>query len=253
MIDPDNFFFILVRPTYLGNIGSVARVLKNFGFKNMRLVAPPKNYKDAEARKMSVAAFDVLKAAQCFDSVEDALKDMNISLGTTSAFQRDCTPVSLLEIGPQLKRAGSNRVGIVFGDERDGLQKEELDRCQSIVCIPCNPDFSSLNLAQAVGIIAYELIRKEQEVSHADPDALSEAIVNGADADDYFLRLNAMLSEIGFTKSFNKVSIATELRTLFNKAKPTEREFRLLDAILRKVSAHGEITTQNDVGEDSNC
>ena len=240
MIDPENFYFVLVRPTYLGNIGSVARVLKNFGFSRLRLVSPPKNYKDAEARKMSVAAFDVLKAAECFDTVADSLKDINISVATTSAFQRDCQPQLLTQVSPALRKSGTNRVAIVFGDERDGLMKEDLDRCQYIVSIPCNPEFSSLNLAQAVGIIAYELTRPQPDAAAVAADFSSNVVANGAGSDEYFEKLNAFLAEVGFTKSFNTDSIAIELRTLFNKAKPSERELKLLEAILWKMEQLGK-------------
>lgn len=242
MIHADNIYFVLVRPTYLGNIGSVARVMKNFGFKNMRLVAPPRNYKDAEARKMSVGAFDLLKTAQCFDTVAEALKDVNVAVGTTSAYQRSFQTECLLDVSEALKQKSANRMAILFGDERDGLKTEDLQRCQFVVSIPSNPDFSSLNLAQAVGIIAYELIRPVASSVEAGSGVKTEEI-SGEDSDIFFENLGSLLSEIEFTKSFSKNRILAELRVLFNKAKPNAREMDLLNALLKKMEQMRKISS----------
>src|SRR4051812_44535385 len=122
----ENLIFILVRPVFHGNIGAVARVLKNFGMRNLRFVQPPRGYKDSEARKMSVGAFDVLKASQVFETLEAALKDVNIAVGTTSGQHRAFEPVSLPDLTPVLiEAAKNNKVAIVFGDERNGLLKAE--------------------------------------------------------------------------------------------------------------------------------
>lgn len=254
MFDRDKISFVLVRPTYLGNIGSTARVLKNFGFKNLRLVNPPKNYKDAEARKMSVGAFDLLKSALCFDSFADAQKDISISIGTTCAYQRDCQPEFLDQVSDQLKSRTADRIAIFFGDERDGLMREELDRCHYVISVPTMTEFPSLNVAQAVGIFAYELIRAANAQHNESEEAVDdyksvrnksesrsvvegESSASGAETDEYFDRLSILLAEMGFTKSFNRESILTELRAVYNRARPTERELRLLSAILRKVDS----------------
>src|SRR3984885_15562816 len=95
LLDPANVYFILVRPVYLGNIGSMARLIKNFGFSNLRLVEAPRNYKDAEARKMAVGAFDVLKASQVFNTLNEAVEDMNLVIGTSTGQQRSQPLVAL--------------------------------------------------------------------------------------------------------------------------------------------------------------
>lgn len=230
MIDRDRFHFVLVRPTYLGNIGSAARVLKNFGFKNLRLVSAPKNYKDAEARKMSVGAFDLLKTAICFDSVKDAVQDLSLVVGTTCAYQRDCKPDYLDIVSKELKARNQDQIAVLFGDERDGLTREELDYCHYVVSIPTEPDFPSLNVAQALGLFAYELVRSEG--TQSSPIA---AGVSMTETDEYFSRLATFLSSAGFTKSFSHERILTEFRGLFNKARPNEREMKLLNALLWKV------------------
>ncbi len=109
-----NVFFILVRPLFLGNIGSVARVLKNFDFENLRLVAPPKNYKDAEARRMAVGAFDLLKKCQVFIDLDEAMEDIDVAVGTTCGYQRACQTVPLYELCPRLSISSSQRIGIIL-------------------------------------------------------------------------------------------------------------------------------------------
>lgn len=234
MVQQDNIYFVLVRPTFLGNIGSVARVMKNFGFKNLRLVDPPRNYKDAEARKMALGAFDLLKAAECFDSLPEALKDINIAVGTTCAHQRVCQTQLISEVSDSLNKASGNRIAIIFGEERDGMTTEDFERCQFIATIPSKPEFPSLNLAQSAGIFAYELTRPEDQAGEKSTTVEIELSAAGKDTDEFFERLGHLLHEKGFTKSFNKTSIMSELRVLLNKAKPSARELQLLEALLKK-------------------
>lgn len=237
MLQPESVFFILVRPTFLGNIGSVARVMKNFGFENLRLIGPPRNYKDAEARKMALGAFDLLKSAECFETLPEALSDINIAVGTTCAQQRICQTQPIAHLAAALKHMNPNRVAIVLGEERDGLKTEDLERCQFIATIPGNPEFPSLNLAQAAGIFAYELTRISEANAAREVSPLAElegALATGSDADEFFEQLGKLLHDAGFTRTYNKSSIMSELRVLFNKAKPTRREQMLLNALLKK-------------------
>jgi TrmH family RNA methyltransferase len=162
-MNKDNIIFILVRPNFLGNIGSTARVMKNFGFSQLRLVNPPRNYLDAEARKMAVDAFDVLKSAKVENSLSDALKRYKFSFlyFCLSASHRRARGLRYLLVERIHKEdfTSDNKVAFVFGDERDGLTKEEIARCHELILVPTEPTFASLNLAQALGIVAYELSR----------------------------------------------------------------------------------------------
>jgi TrmH family RNA methyltransferase len=228
----ENLIFILVRPVYLGNIGASARVLKNFGIRNLRFVQPPRGYKDSEARKMSVGAFDVLKASQVFDSLEEALKDVNIAVGTTSGQQRALEPRSITEISPVLiEAAGSNKVAIVFGDERNGLSKGELERCHHIVTIPTDPDFPALNVSQAIGVCAYELVRGSWS-----QNGEARTYSAGAKDDELFSQLDLLLDKVEFTKKFNRKNVLTELRQFYQRAHPTVRETELLSGAIRKLA-----------------
>ena len=285
--------FVLVRPSFLGNIGSVARVLKNFGFTELRLVAPPKNYKDAEARKMSLGAFDLLKNAKIYETLSDALKDVNYSVGTSCGTQRENELVSLEQLPQQLSDLALRlkKVAFVFGEERDGLTKDELNRCDVVVSIPTDPNFASLNVSHAIGIFAYELrklisidggssetnsvapesitagnaaetsshsasypssVFESPDAGNASPaiDSHSSAISEpeicassgdsfslGQQDDELFVQLDLLLHEVGFSRTFNRESVLAELRRLYQRAKPTERENGMLQGMLRKISS----------------
>jgi tRNA (cytidine32/uridine32-2'-O)-methyltransferase len=197
----------------------------------LRLVDPPKNYKDSEARRMSVGAFDVLKRCQVFSSLSDALKDVSIAIGTTSGQSRE-TPEPLSAITHSAIRCSQNQlVAFVFGDERDGLTRDELMRCHRTISIPTNPAFSALNVAQAVGIIAYELSREklneENESQEMHPDGKLD--------DELFLQVDELLDNIEFTRKFNRHVILRELRSLYQRSFFTQRERDLLSGIIRRL------------------
>src|SRR5579864_3140398 len=155
-----NFAFVLVRPLQAGNVGSAARALKNMGLGDLRLVAPRAGASGRAAAAMAVHAGDVLRNAQRYDSLGAALTDCTLAVGTT------CRPglyrsgvVALREAAVQLAaEAAANRVAIIFGPEDTGLVNRELKLCQRLVTIPTAPGYPSLNLAQAVMLVAYELM-----------------------------------------------------------------------------------------------
>jgi TrmH family RNA methyltransferase len=234
----NNIIFIIVKPVYLGNIGAVARAMKNFALSDLRLVSPPKNYKDAEARKMAVGAFDILKNASVFESLEDALKDVAVSVGTTSGKQRKLIPAPLAEISPSLlESANSNKVAFILGDERDGLRQEELNRCHHIVTIPTSEALPSLNLAQAACIIGYELSRSGNNFPRSTRQSGDE-LSTGAN-DDELLQLFGQLSDsVNFSRTFNRQIVQTEFRQLWQRTHPTKREADLLKGILIRLNQH---------------
>lgn len=224
---------MLARPIFLGNIGSTARVLKNFGYSKIRFVQPPRTYKDSEARRMSVGAFDLLKNSEVFDSLEDALRDISIAVGTTSGQQRESEPILLETIAPQLvSNAAENLIAFVFGDERDGLTRAELERCHCQVKIPTEPAFAALNMAQAVAICAYELIRTASTAptSHA-------RLATGRNDDELFELIDRLLHKVEFSRKYNREMVLNELRQFYQRAHPTERECDLIKGALHKINA----------------
>lgn len=238
----ENCYFILVRPNFLGNIGSIARVMKNFGFTKLRFVKAPKDYKDSEARRMAVDAIDILKNSELFDSLEEALGDIGVAIGTTSCQQRQLEPVPIRVIAPELSRlAQGNKIAIVFGDERDGLTNAELARCHHIVTVPTDPDFAALNLAQAAGICAYEMANCLAEALAVSgvgsgTDAMSETLSPGSADDVLFEHLGKVLHHAGFTRTYNHDRVMMELRQFYQRAHATQRETDLLRGALLKLA-----------------
>jgi tRNA (cytidine32/uridine32-2'-O)-methyltransferase len=270
LLDPANVYFILVRPVYLGNIGSMARLIKNFGFSNLRLVDAPRNYKDAEARKMAVGAFDVLKKCATFETFHDSIRDMNFVIGTSAGQQRSQPLVTLADALEQVGRSDSaNKIAVVLGDERNGLSNEELVSCHSVARIPTAPSFPSLNVAQAACVIAYELSKRSRPLSSMqDIDAPGESahgqlhgkgpafvnrteIADGSSAraaesklllpsvsedDELFDQVAILLDNVEFSRRYNKSLVVGELRQFYRRAMPTKRECDLLRGILHKLN-----------------
>ncbi|MBA3857107.1 MAG: hypothetical protein C0507_09400 [Cyanobacteria bacterium PR.3.49] len=243
-----NISFVVVKPVYLGNIGAVARAMKNFALSDLRLVCPPKNYKDAEARKMAVGAFDILKGAKLFDTLDEALQDVAIAVGTTAGTQRKLVPVPLSEITSVIEKSSeNNKVAFIFGDERDGLRQEDLHRCHHIVTIPTSPLLPSLNLAQAACVIGYELCRQQP-----DPAKTTEAAeLSTGQSDTELLQLFSQISDsVNFSRTFNKHLVLSEFRQLWQKTSPTKREADLLKGILIRLQQHLELKSSDHDGAD---
>lgn len=251
----NNIAFVIVRPVYLGNIGAVARAMKNFYLSDLRLVSPPKNYKDAEARKMAVGAFDILKQAKVFDTLDEALKDVAVSVGTTSGKQRKLDPRPLSAVSQSLKEsAKNNKVAFILGDERDGLRQEDLNRCHHIVTIPTSQALPSLNLAQAACIIGYEVSRLATDCAPVpQPELLAPEAgqeLSTGQYDDSLLELLGQISDsVKFSRTFNRQQVLTEFRQIWQRTQPTKREADLLKGILIRINQHLGSTKNTDQQE----
>ncbi len=236
--DPDlaRLRFVLTRPSHPGNIGAAARALRTMGFERLALVAPAR-FPDPEATALAVGADAVLAAASLHATLPDALADCTLALGL-SARRRG---VSLPELDPRAAAAAAwaalhhgETVALVFGNERTGLENDELARCHAMVRIPSVDDFSSLNLAQAVQVMAYELRMAglaDATVATIAPPA-REPPAGGADMERFFDHLFAALHTIGFHKGRAPITIEQRLRKLFLRAQPDARELRVLHGIL---------------------
>ncbi|HEY9734035.1 MAG TPA: TrmJ/YjtD family RNA methyltransferase [Drouetiella sp.] len=237
-INPEDIYFILVRPNFLGNIGAIARLCKNFGFTKLRLVNAPKNYKDAEARKMSVGAFEILKAAETFESLSEALGDINFVVGTTAGQQRTQELMPLPLAIERIRACSGNKIGILLGDERNGLTNEEMSLCNVLAWIETEKSFPSMNVAQAACVIAYELSRpgvSDCSSAHA-AKVESNALPTGKATDDLFEQIGKLLDNIEFSRTFNKTVVTRELRRIYYKAAPTKRESELLLGVMHKMN-----------------
>lgn len=229
---------VLVETTQPGNIGSAARALKTMGLARLHLVRP-RLFPHAEATALAAGSDDLLDAAVIDDDLGDAIGPCHFVLGA-SARRRG---VALPELNPReaaaalLAAAGQGEVALVFGTERTGLSNDELQRCQACVRIPANPAYSSLNLAQAVQVLAYELRQAALAtgVLPADPgDARepSERPATSAEMEGLFRHLDTALHAIDFHKGKDGTTITRRLRRLFMRAAMSEREVAILHGVL---------------------
>ncbi|MBN9395340.1 MAG: RNA methyltransferase [Candidatus Melainabacteria bacterium] len=243
-----NVVFVLVRPNFLGNIGSIARVMKNFGFSNLYLVDPPRNYQDAESRKMAVGAFDILKKAKVFDRLDDALANCHLTVATSSCQYRTLIPQYPRDIINTITDLDSNTdlykheasIAFVFGDERDGLANQEIDLSHHLLKIPVQPDFPSLNLAQALGILAYELSEAigfdDKEKNDAgNPGEIPQTLVPHSELAALGLLIDEVLGLVAFTRPHNRQLVHNELSLALKRMHPTQREHALIRGALYKI------------------
>jgi len=229
--------FVLVRPSHPANIGAAARAIRTMGFSRLVLVAP-RHYPHAEATAMASGAEDVLASVKVVPDLLSAIGDCRLAIGCT-ARQRG---VALLEYSP---REGADRlcqtaldndeVAIVFGNERSGLENNEIQRCHAAIRIPSVADFPSLNLAQAVQVLAYELrlswlsiepTRAQERLENSEPTATIRELEN------FFMHLSQTLEDIDFHKGRPANTVSQRLRRLFLRTDLTQREVRILRGIL---------------------
>jgi tRNA (cytidine32/uridine32-2'-O)-methyltransferase len=228
--------FVLVGTQHPGNIGAAARAMKTMGLARLVLVAPEQPL-DETAYRRSAGAEDVLGDAPVFATLAEAVADCRLVLGCTARSRR----VQLEELLPEAagQRAVSRaaepaEVAFVFGRERTGLTNDELQLCHVAVHIPSDPEFSSLNLAAAVQVLAYE-VRMAQLEGQAAPAAepgYGEAPASHAQLEGLFGQLGDTLDQIDFHKGRAPESAMRKLRRLFMKADLSEQEVRLLRGIL---------------------
>ncbi|MBC7989711.1 MAG: RNA methyltransferase [Luteimonas sp.] len=227
---------VLVGTQHPGNIGSAARAIKTMGLRRLVLVSPER-YPHNEADMMAAGADDVLAAAECFDTLAEAVADCQLVLGCTARSRR----VALDELLP---RDGATRiveatatgasVAVVFGRERTGLTNDELQLCHAAVHIPADQAYTSLNLAAAVQVLAYEwrMAMLAATASDAPGRDLVELPASHAELEGFFAQLAETLDAIDFHKGRAPQSAMRKLRRLFLRNGLDRREVRLLRGIL---------------------
>lgn len=226
--------FVLVGTQHPGNIGAAARALKTMGFARLVLVAP-ENFPADEAFRRAAGADDVLAAAPVVATLAEAVADCRLVLGCTARSRR----VQLEELAPRaageraMRYAASDEVALVFGRERTGLDNEELQLCHAAVHIPANPEYSSLNLAAAVQVLAYEArLAALAEGVGAAPVHADDVPATHAQLEGFFAQLGETLDEIDFHKGRTPDSAMRKLRRLFLRSDLSQLEVRLLRGIL---------------------
>ncbi|MGE8498310.1 MAG: tRNA (cytosine(32)/uridine(32)-2'-O)-methyltransferase TrmJ [Pseudomonas sp.] len=247
-----NIRVVLVNTSHPGNIGGAARAMKNMGLSRLVLV-DPMGFPSADAVARASGATDILDAAQVVGTLEEALVGCSLVLGTSARDRR--IPWPLLDprecgVTACEQAESGGEVALVFGREYAGLTNEELQRCQFHVHIPSDPAFSSLNLAAAVQVLAYEvrmawLAAQNQPTKVAKVEAAAELNSQPVTADElesFYEHLQLALVEIGFLDPARPRHLMSRLRRLYGRSEVSKLEMNILRGILTETvkAARGE-------------
>jgi TrmH family RNA methyltransferase len=225
---------VLINTTHPGNIGATARAMKVMGLGSLHLVTP-KIYPHADATAMASGADDILQRAVVHDSLDSALADCALVLGTSARLRS--LPMPMFDARRAARQAlgesGTHEVALLFGRERYGLTNEEMMRCQYLVNIPANPDYSSLNLSQAVQIMAYELRMAALGAVDVEVAPSDWSPVDDTQMERFYAHLEETLLDIRFLNPKQPKKLMMRLRRLFNRARPDQNEINILRGILK--------------------
>jgi tRNA (cytidine32/uridine32-2'-O)-methyltransferase len=252
-VTADRLRIVLVGTQHPGNIGSAARAMKTMGLSRLVLVAPER-FPHADAVALAAGAVDVLEAAVRVETLAEAVADCRLVLGCTARSRR----IALEELHPRLAAMrgidaaeAGGEVALVFGRERTGLENEELQLCHAAVHIPANPDYSSLNLAAAVQVLAYELrvgLSKDSAMPAETPpggvrqrEVRSEPPATHTELEGFFSQLADTLDAIDFHKGRTPAAAMRKFRRLFLRADLDAREVRLLRGMLADAKRMADI------------
>lgn len=233
---------ILVEPQLGWNIGSVARVMLNYGITDLRLVNPRDGWPNPDVTATAAGADLVLDNVKVYSSFTDAMADISIVYATTVRPHDMVKPCFKPRDGvlDLFKKAqGQASVAIAFGGESSGLTGEDVSLCEGIITVPTNPEFSSLNLAHAVGVMAYEwgmLNESSDIVTHEPTDIAPRKELNL-----FFEHLEQELDDSGFLQPVAKrPRMVKNIRNIFTRIQPTQQEVRTLRGIVRYLTRdHG--------------
>lgn len=230
---------ILVRPQLAENVGTTTRAMLNCGLTELRLVAPRENWLDDRAIAASSGADALLRAAIRFETTAEAIADLHRVYATTGRNRFMVKPVVTPRQAAQELRehiGGGLRCGVLFGPERTGLENDDVALADTVVTVPLNPDYCSLNLAQSVLVIAYEWF---QAGSPVEPKSMTKGAAPVAQKEDlvgFFEHLERELDNCGFFRAIEKRPVMVRnIRNMFDRADLTQQEVRTLHGIVHEL------------------
>jgi len=232
-----NIRIVLVETSHTGNMGSVARAMKTMGLTNLYLVNPLVK-PDSQAIALAAGASDVIGEAHIVDTLDEALAGCSLVVGTSARSRSLPWPMlDPRECGLKSVQEGQQApVALVFGRERVGLTNEELQKCHYHVAIAANPEYSSLNLAMAVQIIAYEVrmaFLQSQENTQPEYEASPYPLVD--DLERFYQHMEQMMVKSGFIREGNPGQVMSKMRRLYTRARPERDELNILRGMLSSL------------------
>ena len=234
-----NIRIVMVNTSHPGNIGAAARAMKNMGLTKLYLVEP-KEYPSLEAISRSVGAVDVLDDAVVVKNLDEAISDCVWVAGTSARFRtiewpilepRDCVEKALDNIG-------QSEIAIVFGNETNGLTNEQMERCNVLLHIQTNPEFSSLNIAAAVQVVCYEFRQALVKVKVKSPKGSKhryDTMANATQLEGMYGHIREALDQLEFFGTKNPDVMMRRLKGLFSRAETTQREVSIIRGVCAAI------------------
>jgi TrmH family RNA methyltransferase len=239
-LEPSRVEIVLVRPSRAANVAAACRAMKNMGLRTLWLVEPKPGLDEPKARSLAYGAWDVLDAARVVSSLGAAVADSGAVVGTSALeVEGAWTPRRLAAEAGAL--AAGRSLSLVFGPEATGLLAAERALCHVLVRIPSDPGQPSLNLAQAVLVLAYEMRLAFLDEGARTPGREVEARASAGEVEQALSELRDGLLAIGYLDAQNPERILAELRGLLTRARPTPREVLLLRGLARQVAWAGRV------------
>lgn len=232
-----NIRIVLVETSHPGNIGAAARAMKNMGLTDLALVSP-KVFPSAEATSRASGADNILADASVYSSLKDALEPCELVLGASARIRH----LGWSEVGPKkgaelaITSAKSAKVAFVFGRENSGLTNNELELCNHLLHIPTNPDFSSLNVASAVQVLAYEVysaVIGEQVI--ASPEA-EDRPATSQEFEGFFDHFLKTLEKTDFLQLYKTKRLQQRIRRIFYRSELNRTEVNILRGVLTAIN-----------------
>jgi len=232
----DNIRIVLVKTFHPGNIGAAARAMKNMGLTRLYLVQP-KDFPSFEASQRAASASDVLSNAVVTSSLVEALEGCSLVVGTSARLRTVQWPQVDARAGGELmvNESREGDVALVFGRERTGLHNDELELCQYLVHIPTHEEYTSLNVAQAVQLLCYEILMAEGAEKFQSGGSSKDPKDRAATADQMegmYSHFYDTMVQMNFFGDRNPEHVMRRLRCLFGRARPSIREVQILRGIM---------------------
>ncbi len=237
-----NIKIVLVETSHPGNIGGVARAMKNMCVSHLRLVNP-KIFPCAEATARASGADDILAKATIYATLQAAIADCQLVIGASARSRTVSWPeISARQAATMcLHQSAQTSIALVFGRENSGLKNYELDLCHYLLKIPCNQHYSSLNVAAAVQVVCYELFVTALDKQHDTPHCEEQTpLATAAQMESFYQHLQQTITDIGFLQVEKTQSLMRKLRRIYNRTLLDSKELDLLRGILRFAQNHNQ-------------
>ena len=232
----NNIYFILVRPQMGENIGSVARALKNFNIKKLRIVNPRCSWPNQKALATSVGAKDVLKSSKIYNSIEKSIGELDIVFASTSRIRKvNKKIISILDLKKKLKK--KQKIGIIFGPESSGLSNNEINCADYLVKIPTNKKFNSLNLSHSVILFCFEIFQHFKNKNFTYNSNYKSSIAPKSSVNNFVNFIIKSLDKKGFLQPNHKrQSMINNINNIFHRSNLSEQEIRILLGIFATLN-----------------